>query len=99
VGRDQDVIVLEQGERVGSAVRQWGHVRLFSPWSELTSPAAVSLLEGTGWAHPDPVAYQTGADWVGDYLDPLAAGRAGPHRAARRRGGPRGPGPAGGLRA
>lgn len=73
VGRDQDVIVLERGEAIASAVRQWGHVRLFSPWSELTSPAAVSLLEGTGWTHPDPVAYPTGADWVRHYLDPLAA--------------------------
>ncbi|NLG20574.1 MAG: NAD(P)-binding domain-containing protein [Actinomycetales bacterium] len=72
VGRDQDVIVLERGEAVAAAVRQWGHVRLFSPWSELTSPAAVSLLEVTGWAPPDPHTYPTGADWVRDYLDPLA---------------------------
>ena len=73
VRRDQEVVVLEQGETAAAAVRQWGHVRLFSPWSELTSPAAVALLEGTGWAHPDPVAYPTGAEWVRDYLDPLAA--------------------------
>lgn len=73
VTRDQDVIVLEQGEQPASAVRQWGHVRLFSPWSELTSPAATSLLVPTGWEQPDPSAYPTGADWVSDYLDPLAA--------------------------
>nr|WP_306271041.1 FAD-dependent oxidoreductase [Ornithinimicrobium sp. HY1793] len=73
VRRDQEVIVLEQGETAAAAVRQWGHVRLFSPWSELTSPAAVALLEGTGWVHPDPAAYPTGAEWVHDYLDPLAS--------------------------
>lgn len=71
VRRDQEVVVVEQGETVAAAVRQWGHVRLFSPWSELTSPAAVALLEDAGWAHPDPEAYPTGADWVRDYLDPL----------------------------
>lgn len=71
--RDQDVIVLEQGKVPAAAVRQWGHVRLFSRWSEVTSPAAVALLEATGWSHPDPTAYPTGADWVRAYLDPLAA--------------------------
>ncbi|WP_256837782.1 FAD-dependent oxidoreductase [Ornithinimicrobium faecis] len=73
VRRDQEVIVLEQGETAAAAVRQWGHVRLFSPWSELTSPAAVALLEDAGWVHPDPAAYPTGAEWVRDYLDPLAS--------------------------
>ena len=43
------------------------------PPLEVTSPAAVSLLEASGWTHPDPAAYPTGADWVRDYLDPLAA--------------------------
>ncbi|WP_114907614.1 FAD-dependent oxidoreductase [Ornithinimicrobium murale] len=71
--RDQEVIVLEQGEAPAAAVRQWGHVRLFSPWSEVTSPAAVALLEEAGWRQPEPTAYPTGADWLRDYLDPLAA--------------------------
>lgn len=71
--RDQEVIVLEQGGLPAAAVREWGHVRLFSPWSEVTSPAAVALLEASGWAHPDPAAYPAGAEWVRDYLDPLAA--------------------------
>lgn len=71
--RNEEVIVAEQGRVAAAAVRQWGHVRLFSPWSEVTSPAAVSLLEASGWTHPDPAAYPTGEDWVRDYLDPLAA--------------------------
>ena len=73
MGRGQDVIVLEQGNRPAAAVRQWGHVRLFSPWSEVTSPAAVTLLEATGWQHPERTAYPSGDDWSRDYLQPLAA--------------------------
>jgi len=73
VERDLDVVVLEAGDRVGAGVRTWGHVRLFSPWSELVDPAAERLLAGTGWVRPDPTTYPTGADWVADYLEPLAA--------------------------
>ena len=25
-------LILESGDSVGAAVRQWGHVRIFSPW-------------------------------------------------------------------
>lgn len=73
VHREQEVVVLEQGPHPADAVRRWGHVRLFSPWAEVTSPAAVALLEASGWAHPDPAAYPTGTEWVEDYLQPLAA--------------------------
>jgi 2-polyprenyl-6-methoxyphenol hydroxylase-like FAD-dependent oxidoreductase len=52
LGRGEEVVVLEQGERAAAGVRSWGHVRLFSPWSELTSPAAVALLEPTSWVAP-----------------------------------------------
>lgn len=71
VGRDQDVVVLEAGAHPAAGVRSWGHVRLFSPWSELTSPAGERLL-GETWPRPEPAAYPTGADWVAGYLDPLA---------------------------
>lgn len=73
VGRHHDVVVLEQGADAGAGVRSWGHVRLFSPWSELTSPAAVALLEPSGWAAPNPKRYPTGNDWVAHYLAPLSA--------------------------
>ncbi len=73
VGRAIDVVVLEAGTRSAAGVRSWGHVRLFSPWSELTSPAGVALLEPTGWRHPEPGAYPTGTRWVADYLEPLTA--------------------------
>lgn len=72
VGRGQSVVVLEQSFEVAAAVRSWGHVRLFSPWSELVSPAAAVLLADTDWRTPDALSYPTGSDWVRHYLAPLA---------------------------
>ncbi|HEX7001951.1 MAG TPA: FAD-dependent oxidoreductase [Trueperaceae bacterium] len=66
-------LVLEAGGVVGSSVREWGHVRLFSPWRYLVDPAAKSLLESHGWRPPDPDAHPTGAELVTGYLKPLAA--------------------------
>ncbi len=71
--RGLHTIVLEAGDRAGAAVRSWGHVRLFSPWSELVDPAAELLLGPTGWQRPDPDAYPTGLEWAERYLAPLAA--------------------------
>lgn len=70
--RDVDVVVLEKGAVAGAAVREWGHVRLFSAWSELIDAAAEKLLAETGWVSPDLATYPTGADWVREYLQPLA---------------------------
>ena len=70
--RDQDVVVFEAGPGPAAAVRSWGHVRLFSPWQEVVSPAAAELLDPTGWTPPAPEAYPTGAEWVEHYLQPLA---------------------------
>jgi len=70
--RGLPVRVFEAGNAAGAAVREWGHVRLFSPWSELVDPAAARLLTATGWAAPEPTRYPTGADWAEDYLQPLA---------------------------
>ncbi len=65
-------LVLERESEPGAAVTRWGHVRLFSQWRELVDPAARRLLEATGWRHPDPDGYPTGAEWVERYLRPLA---------------------------
>jgi len=70
--RDVDVLVLESGPHAGAAVSEWGHVRLFSPWSELIDPAAEKLLAGAGWTSPQLARYPTGADWVASYLQQLA---------------------------
>ncbi len=70
--RGLPTLVLEAGNEAGTSVREWGHVRLFSPWRELVDPAAEKLLANVGWASPDPDGYPTGDDWVDQYLTPLA---------------------------
>lgn len=64
-------LVLEQGEQAAAAVRQWGHVRLFSGWGELIDSASRRLLVARGWRAPKE-AYPTGSEWVAEYLHPLA---------------------------
>ena len=69
-------IVLEAGENVGHAMRQWGHVQLFSPWEYNVDKAAVGLLAASGWNSPEPDQYPTGAEMVERYLEPLAGNTA-----------------------
>ncbi|WP_433223125.1 FAD-dependent oxidoreductase [Dactylosporangium sp. CS-047395] len=64
--------VLEAGDRPAAAVRQWGHVRLFSPWRYNIDTAARRLLTDAGWVEPDPEVLPTGAQLAADYLQPLA---------------------------
>lgn len=64
-------LVLEAGAGPGAAVQQWAHVRTFSPWPELIDPAAVRLLEPTGWGAPES-GFPTGREWIDAYLAPLA---------------------------
>lgn len=71
IERDQDVVVLERGDGPAAAVSEWGHVRLFSAWPELTDAASRRLLAPTGWTAPAS-GYPTGAAWVSEYLAPLA---------------------------
>jgi Pyridine nucleotide-disulphide oxidoreductase len=72
VARGLEPLVLEAGPAAGAAVREWGHVRLFSRWGELVDRAAAELLEPGGWRAPDPDAYPTGEQWATTYLQPLA---------------------------
>ncbi|MGV9629233.1 FAD-dependent oxidoreductase [Streptomyces sp. NPDC003487] len=72
VERGLEPLVLEAGPSAGTAVRGWAHVRLFSPWAEVTDPAAEKLLAPTGWVRPDGATYPTGGDWAEQYLQPLA---------------------------
>jgi thioredoxin reductase len=69
--RDLTPIVLEVGE-VGQSVREWSHVRMFSPWTYNVDKAAERLLRQEGWNAPDPDHYPTGAELVAHYLEPLA---------------------------
>jgi Pyridine nucleotide-disulphide oxidoreductase len=65
-------IVFEAGTEIGHAVRQWGHVQLFSPWEYNVDRAAERLLTNAGWNSPDPTYYPTGAELLEGYLEPLA---------------------------
>ena len=56
----------------GAAVREWAHIRLFSPWSELIDPQAAKILAEAGWSEPPSGRYPTGGEWARDYLQPLA---------------------------
>lgn len=68
-----DPLVIEAAPDVAGSVRDWGHVRLFSPWRYNIDAAAAELLWATGWSMPDPDALPTGDELVDDYLAPLAA--------------------------
>jgi hypothetical protein len=65
-------IVLEAGPEAGYAIRQWSHVRMFSPWEYNIDNAAERLLSATGWNAPDPASYPTGGDLIAHYIEPLA---------------------------
>lgn len=66
-------IVLEAGPEVASSVREWSHVRLFSPWQYNIDKASRKLLEVAGWNSPDPDHYPTGGELIEGYLEPLAS--------------------------
>lgn len=48
----------EAGPSVAASVRNWGHVRLFTPWRHCLDSAAVALLTREGWAPPPSVVSQ-----------------------------------------
>jgi thioredoxin reductase len=71
--RHEPFVVIEAGAEPGAAVREWGHVQVFSPWRYNVDAAARRLLEAAGWAIPTEDAYPTGHELVDGYLAPLAA--------------------------
>jgi thioredoxin reductase len=71
--RGLPALVLEAGDRVGAAMREWGHIRTFTPWQYIVDPTAEKLLAGQGWARPSGRQSPTGAEIVEQYLEPLAA--------------------------
>ena len=73
LARGLQPLVFEAGDAVGASIREWGHVRIFSPWEYDLDPVAVELLERHGWTAPDGDGYPTGTDIVERYLEPLAA--------------------------
>ncbi|UVF21452.1 NAD(P)-binding domain-containing protein [Microvirga terrae] len=72
IQRGLPVKVYEAGATVGANVRDWGHVRLFSPWEYNTDTAARALLQSHGWREPPGKVMPTGSDLYEAYLTPLA---------------------------
>ena len=72
IQRGLPVKVYEAGATVAANVRDWGHVRLFSPWEYNTDTAARALLQSHGWQEPPGKAMPTGSDLYEAYLKPLA---------------------------
>ena len=68
----QPFVVLEAGVEAGAAVRQWGHVRTFSPWRYMIDSAARTLLEAVGWPAPSETHLPTGHELIDQYVKPLA---------------------------
>lgn len=65
-------LVLEAGDRVGTGMLQWAHVRMFSPWEYSIDKTGAEMLAQHGWRAPDPAAFPTGGEVVERYLQPLA---------------------------
>jgi cation diffusion facilitator CzcD-associated flavoprotein CzcO len=49
ITRKIPVRIYEAGDTIAANVRDWGHVRLFSPWSLNTDQAAKIILKQHGW--------------------------------------------------
>ncbi len=71
--RGLPTLVLEAGDRVGAAMREWGHIRTFTPWQYIVDATAETLLASAGWVRPAGRQSPTGAEIAEQYLVPLAA--------------------------
>ena len=73
VARGETPLVLEAGATVGASIREWSHVRLFSPWKYVVEPTSRTMLEATGWTMPDGERLPTGGELLAGWVEPLAA--------------------------
>lgn len=67
-----DFLVLEAASSPAANVRDWGHVRLFTPWSMNVSPRARARLTEAGLDTPDGADCPTGGELFDRLLGPLA---------------------------
>lgn len=72
IERGENPILFEAGASVGQNVRNWGHVRMFSPWEYTVDSATVRLLEADGWTMPPLDELPTGDALVDRYMTPFA---------------------------
>jgi hypothetical protein len=73
IERGLTVRVYEAGALTGANIRQWGHVRVFTPWRYCVDDATSGLLKRHGWQMPNADAFPTGAEIISSFLEPLAA--------------------------
>lgn len=73
IERGETPIVFEAGAQVGANLRDWAHVRMFSPWEFTVDAATVRLLRAHGWQMPPADALPTGGELREHYLLPFAA--------------------------
>ena len=72
IARGLRPIVFERGTGVAASLREWAHVRVFSPWQFNIDEAARALLDTSGWVAPVATDLPTGGEIVTRYLQPLA---------------------------
>ena len=72
IERGETPIVFEAGSAIGANIRNWGHVRMFSPWEFTVDGASVRLLEANGWQMPPLKELPTGHALVDRYLVPFS---------------------------
>ncbi len=65
-------VLYEAGDAVATSVRDWGHVRLFSPWPLDVSERMRAHLAAAGHAVPDDDACPTGRELYDKILEPLS---------------------------
>jgi NADPH-dependent 2,4-dienoyl-CoA reductase/sulfur reductase-like enzyme len=68
VERGWDVTVYEAASHVAGHVREWGHVRLFTPWSMDVSPRVAAALGGAPGGDTSPTGHE-----LADVLDRVGA--------------------------
>ena len=72
IERGETPILFEAGDVIGANIRDWGHVRMFSPWEYTVDSASVRLLEQHGWQMPPKDGLPTGTDLREQYMLPFA---------------------------
>jgi thioredoxin reductase len=72
IARGLPAKLYEASATVGANLRDWGHVRVFTPWELNVDAAALALLERHGWTPPPADKLPTGSELYAHYLKPLA---------------------------
>jgi thioredoxin reductase len=73
IERGETPVIFEAGASVGANMREWAHVRMFSPWEYTVDGATRRLLEAHGWQMPSKGGLPTGRDMVERYMLPFAS--------------------------